>query len=224
LRGLIRPVLIARAFDTDGFRLLQAGIGLLQKSNLLLVASGSVVIGVCGDELIALLSGNKFNGGGLTLLLMYMALASTSQRTVIEMVMQITGQTKALRLTSYLAPIALLCVWIMAYLGLNAAIVIIMLFAALANWLAMSQLVKHSDVFTIDWLGLIRVIGSTAVSIASGLLLKIWLHPVVAAALSLVLFLFFIWLAKPLHPAERVLIEKSLGSRAGRFFQPFTGA
>jgi O-antigen/teichoic acid export membrane protein len=224
LRGLVRPVLIARAFDTGNMNLLQAGLALLQKSNLLLVAAGSVLIGVSGNELVAVLSANKFSDGGLTLLLMYIALASSSQRTVIEMIMQITGQTKTLRLTAYIAPLALFSVWVVADLGLNAAIIIVMVFAAVANWIAMSQLVSYSSAFRIHWRGLFAIIVPAVLSIGGGIALRGVINPAVSAALALALYILLVWLAKPLRNDELNLIERSLGRRAGKLLQGFTGA
>jgi len=191
---------------------------------LLLVAAGSVLIGVSGDELIALLSGDKFVDGGVTLLLMYIGLASVSQRTVIEMAMQITGQTQTLRLTSYLAPIALVCVWFTADLGLNMAIAIVMVFATLANWFAMSRLRKFNRAFIFQWQRLAAIIIPAILGIIAGLAIKETTNPAVAGIAGLAIFGILVWIAKPLRQDELALIQRSIGEKAGKVFQQFTHA
>ena len=95
VRNLIRPILISRTIGQGSTDLLKAGTGLLLKSNMLTVVGGIVVISVCGDQLVLIMSGHKFRGAGLTLLLLYVNMIATSQRGVQEMVMQITGHTRA---------------------------------------------------------------------------------------------------------------------------------
>ena len=73
--------------------LVETTAGLLLKSNLLIVAAGSIVVAVGGDELVAWASAGKFSNAGLVLLLLFLVLAVTAQRSIIEMIMQITGHT-----------------------------------------------------------------------------------------------------------------------------------
>ncbi len=224
LRGLIRPVLIARAYDTGGMTVLQAGTGLLLKCNLLMVATGCILIGVGGDELVAWLSGGKFLNAGLTLLLMFIALAITSQRTVIEMVMQITGHTKILRLTSYIMPLALFGVWIFADQGLNTAVIIIAVAAAISNWLAMFGLINKTKGFRIHWRGLFATIIPAGIGLAVGIVMGDVLNPIAAVILALPTFFLLVRVARPFNQQELALVERSAGHRAGQLMKNFSGS
>ncbi len=222
LRGLIRPVLIARAFSTGGMAIIEAGSGLLLKSNLIIVAAGTVAIAVAGDEFVVWISGGKFTEAGLTLLLMFIALAVTSQRAVIEMVMQITGHTAVLRATSLISPVALLAVWMFADRGLNTAVVIIAFSAALANWIAIAMLTKSTGGFQVDWRGILAIVIPATVVIATTLPLKSLLNPFLTVILAISAFILLIWLTKPYKNEEMAIVERGLGQYAARLIRGFS--
>jgi O-antigen/teichoic acid export membrane protein len=222
LRGLIRPVLVARMAETGGMATLQAGVGLLIKANTLMVAAGGVFIAAGGNALVEWLSGGKFTEAGLTLLLMFIALAITSQRTILEMLMQITGHTEILRATSFISPVSLAAVWLLAGNGLNTAVVVMALAAALANWLAIYGLNRATGNFRPDWRGLSAVLLPAASALLVSLLLRNYLPAPAMILASLSLFGLLVWLTKPFSRAELQLVERSIGSSAGRVFRWFT--
>ncbi|MCP4090217.1 MAG: hypothetical protein GY746_10540 [Gammaproteobacteria bacterium] len=224
LRGLVRPVLVARTQDADGIAILESGSGLLLKSNLIIVAAGTIVIAIAGNETIAWVSGGKFLDAGLTLLLMFIALAVSSQRMVIEMVMQITGHTAALRATSLISPIALLAVWLFADHGLNIAVVIMAFAAALANWIAIAILIKSTGEFKIDWRGQMAVLLPATLIIAASFPLTTTLNPFIIAILSIPIFILLIRITKPFKSSETAIIERSLGQRAARLIKGFSSS
>jgi O-antigen/teichoic acid export membrane protein len=224
LRGLVRPVMVARAFNAEGMSLVQAGTSLLLKTNLLIVAGASVVIAVGGNELIMWISGDKFENAGFTLLLMFVSLGVTSQRTVIEMVMQITGHTATLRITSFIWPLALFGVWLLAPYGLNVAIVIMTLAAAIANWVAMSVLIRSTQGFNVDWKGLAVTLVAAALGIASGLALETeTVYWVAAAAVGLLVYTAILWRGDPYRLPELDVVQRAAGKRAASIMQPFAG-
>jgi len=222
LRGIVRPVLISRMDKPDGINIISAGAGMLFKVNLLIVAAGCIVIAVGGDQLVDLLSGGKFSQAGMTLLMVFLVLASTAQRNVIEMVMQVLGQTLALRNITAIAPLTLLMVWLFAGSGLNVAVVIWLSGSVLANSIAMIVMARLGSGFKMDKRGLAAIIGVSAVSIIAGLLLAGSWGFVYVTAVVMLLFLFSLWLVKPMSPREQMLIERVAGKKAARVVGHFT--
>jgi O-antigen/teichoic acid export membrane protein len=222
LRGLVRPMLLSRAFTPGGMAIVEAGAGLLMKTNLLIVASGCIVIGVGGNELVDILSGGKFPQAGLTLLLMFLVMAITAQISVIEMIMQITGQTKTLRATALIAPLALAAVWAFARFGLNVAVLIIAAGAALSNGIQLYVLVRSPTGFSVDWRGLVGTVVTAALAIIAGILLSDWMNSLFPAiAIALALFVGLLLLARPFTTRELKIVERVAGKWAAGFFRRF---
>ena len=221
LRNLIRPMLISRYLGPGKGELLKASTGLLLKSNMLTVVGGVVVIAVCGDQIVSLMSGHKFQGAGLTLLLIYLNMVATSQRGVQEMVMQITGHTKQLWITSVVYPLALLLIWLLAGHGLNVAVLIVTAGSLLANSLTAGILQHKTDWFRVDWRSI--VVTSVAGLAASllGILLTEVIHPFVAGGIAFVLFIVFLRLGRPFNSPEIHAIERVMGARAVRLLKGF---
>lgn len=221
LRGLIRPVLISRTVGTESTRVLEAGTGLLLKSNLLIVVGGMVVISICGDELVALLSGGKFTGAGATLLLIYLSMAAESQRSVQEMVMQITGHTNALAYTAAFAPLSLGVVWLLADHGLNVAVLIIAAGGLLANGMASTVLRWSTDWFRVDWRGMGVILLPALVAAALGIALSLMKYPLLAGGLGLAIYVLFVRIARPFRLSEISLVERVVGARLVRLVRGF---
>lgn len=221
LRGLIRPVLVSRAFRPGGMQIVEAGAGLLFKSNLLIVAAGCVIIAVGGDALVDWLSGGKFPQAGITLLLIFLTLAVTAQRNVIEMVMQILGHTAALRAISLIAPLALLAIWMFSEAGLNVAVLIIGFATALSNWIAMTVLVRSSAGFNVDWRGLAAIVIPAGIVIVLGMLMTAKFSLITAAGSVIGLFVLLLWITKPVCDQELSLVERVAGEKLAGLFGLF---
>jgi O-antigen/teichoic acid export membrane protein len=221
LRNLIRPVLISRYVGKGGKDVMRAGTGLLLKSNLLVVIAGVVVIAVCGDEIVRILSGGKFVGAGLTLLLLYVNMIATSQRGVQEMVMQITGHTRALWFTSMVKPVALLLVWFFAPHGLNVAVTIVAAGSLLSNALATRVLRRKTDWFRVDWRGTAAILLPGVNAAVLGILLSDRVHPLAAGAIALAVFLVFVRISRPFNAGEVGAVERVMGARATRMLRGF---
>jgi O-antigen/teichoic acid export membrane protein len=221
LKNLIRPVLISRYVGKGNSDLLSAGTGLLLKSNMLAVIGGLVVIAVCGDQIVAIMSGGKFTGAGLTLLLLYVNMIATSQRGVQEMVMQITGHTRALWITSVVAPVALLLIWAFSGYGLNVAVLIMTAGSLIANWLAAGFLQARTDWFRVDWRGMAAIFIPGLAAALLGLLLTGWARPLLAGALAFMLFVMFVRIGRPFNGGEIGAVERVVGQRAVRLLRGF---
>jgi O-antigen/teichoic acid export membrane protein len=221
LRNLIRPMLISRYLGQGKSELMKAGTGLLLKSNMITVIGGLVVIAVCGDQIVSVLSGHKFQGAGLTLLLLYLNMVATSQRGVQEMVMQITGHTKQLWITSAVYPLALLLIWLVAGHGLNAAVLIITAGSIMANSLAAGVLQHQTDWFRVDWRGMTVMLMAGLAASGLGILLIGWIGPFAAGAVTFVLFIAFLRLGRPFNTGEIHVVERVVGTRAVRLLKGF---
>jgi O-antigen/teichoic acid export membrane protein len=221
LRNLIRPMLISRYLGQGKSELMKAGTGLLLKSNMLTVIGGVVVIAVCGDQIIWVMSGHKFQGAGLTLLLLYVNMIATSQRGVQEMVMQITGHTKQLWITSAVYPLALLLIWLLAGHGLNVAVLVVTAGSITANSLAAGVLQHKTDWFRVDFRGMSRMFLAGIAASLLGILMTEWIQPFVAGALAFVLFIAFLRIGRPFSNGEIHAMERVVGPRAMRLLKGF---
>jgi O-antigen/teichoic acid export membrane protein len=221
IRNLIRPVLISRAIGQGRTEMLKSSTWLLLKSNMLAVVAGLVVIAVCGDQLVYIMSGHKFTGAGLTLLLLYVNMIAASQRGVQEMVMQITGHTRALWITTLVSPIALLLVWLYARRGLNVAVLIITAGSMTANWLASWVLQARTDWFRMDWRGMAAIFLPGLAAGGAGMLMALWMNPLYAGALAPLLYLLFLRIGRPFNASEIQVIERAAGMRVARVLRSF---
>lgn len=221
VRNLIRPILISRAIGQGSTELLKAGTGLLLKSNMLTVVGGLMVIAVCGDQIVFIMSGHKFRGAGLTLLLLYVNMIATSQRGVQEMIMQITGHTRALWITTVVSPIALFMVWLFSRHGLNVAVLIVTAGSMTANWLASWVLHARTDWFRVDWRGMAAIFLPGLAAGAVGMALTRWMNPLIAGALTPLFFIAFLRIGRPFNLSEIRTVERAVGKRAAGVLRGF---
>jgi O-antigen/teichoic acid export membrane protein len=221
VRNLIRPILISRAIGQGRTELLKSGTGLLLKSNMLTVVAGLVVIAVCGDQIVFIMSGHKFRGAGLTLLLLYVNMIAASQRGVQEMVMQITGHTRQLWITTVVSPVALFMVWLFSKHGLNIAVLIVTAGSMTANWLASWVLQVRTDWFRVDWRGMAAIFLPGLAAGAVGMALAMWMKPLIAGALAPLIFVLFLRIGKPFNAGEVRTVERAIGKRAAAVLRGF---
>ena len=174
------------------------------------------------------MSGGKFPDAGLTLLLLYVNMVATSQRGVQEMVMQITGHTRALWITSVVSPLALLMVWRLAGYGLNVAVLIITAGSMIANSLAAGVLQVKTDWFRVDWRGMAAIFLPGLVGAALGIILIGWFAPLVAGGLALLLFVMFLRVGRPFNVRRtgggRTRGRQARDARPARLCRPMTTA
>jgi O-antigen/teichoic acid export membrane protein len=221
LRGLVRPMLISRSHANGGIdRRLEHGVGLLFKTNLIMVAGGAVAVLIAGDELVALASGGKFSGAGDALLLMVLVLAFTSQRMIVDMLMQILDLTRVLRVAAMLLPLTLLAVWLCADYGLNAAIAASATGVAVANTFCLWRLRVRTGRFGIDWWGTGSIVLTTLLAGLFGHGVRGLLGPWLAVVAAGALFAGVLIAAKPFAAGELQIVGRVLGNPARRAMQP----
>jgi hypothetical protein len=148
---------------------------------------------------------------------------ATSQRGVQEMVMQITGHTKQLWITSAVYPTALLMIWLLAGHGLNVAVLVVTAGSITANSFAAGVLQHKTDWFRVDFRGMSRIFLAGIAASMLGILMTEWIHPFVAGALAFVLFIAFLRVTRPFSNNEIHAMEKVVGARAVRLLKGFAG-
>jgi hypothetical protein len=160
------------------------------------------------------MSGGKFVGAGLTLLLLYINMIATSQRGVQEMVMQITGHTRALWLTTLVSPLALFLVWLVSGHGLNFAVLVITAGSLVSNSLATGVLQSRTDWFRVDWRGVSAIGIAGAVAAGLGILARGEIPVLLAGVGAFCLFVLFVRIGRPFSAGEIGAVERVVGPRA----------
>lgn len=221
LLGLIRPMLIARLGTEHGLRLVERATGLMIKVNWVVIAGAAMVALFAGDYLVDLASGGAFQDAGTTLLLMIVILAVTSQRRVLEMLLQVVNQTDILRATALFAPATLALAWLMARYGLDAAVLGTACSLGLSNIICVRLLRARTAQFPADWRGASGIFVPALLGAVCGYLLLpyagIWVAIGAAGLLLLALLAAF----KPFRADEIVLADRGIGRLAGRVLSPF---
>ncbi len=149
------------------------------------------------------------------MLLLFLGLATLSQRSVVEMMMQISGQTSALRWTAGFAPLALLGVWQFGYLGLNVAIGIMIIGSMLSNLLAM-LVIRRGSPLSIDFAGLAALLAAGLIGLGVALVVREAGNAPAAAVAALAVFVAAVIFFRPFTTAEADLVGKVGGRRSRR--------
>lgn len=219
LANIIRPMLISKYSKNADISFLNSGLGLMWKSNLLIVVFVVLMLLLTGDELIAVASGNRFTDAGMILSIMFIALTAGMQRQILEMSMQITGRTKEMWLLSFIAPIIPLSVW----LGSNYGLIGVSIGLVFATWLwnvaALSWMSYWEDGIVLDWYGGMRIL-ITAVAVFTVSIFfenfNVWLLIIVMG----VLYLSLLLIARPVNKNEFTIISTVLGIKS-KVLKPF---
>lgn len=222
LRNLLRPMLISRVAGARGMDYVEQGSGLLLKSNLIMVTGAAMVAFIAGERLVELASGGRFVDTGHSLVLIFLVLAVSSTRLIVEMLLQVLDQTRVLRATSLLLPLTLGFVWLAAPYGLNAAIAASALGTALSNTVGMWRLRAVTGRFRMDWWGVGSVVLPAAVAGLLGRALHDLIGPWLAIAVASMVMALLLFAAKPFASMELQMADRGLGNLARRALQPFS--
>lgn len=222
LRGLIRPLMIDRYQKEDGAGWVSSGMNLLIKFNLLIVSAAAIAVLAAGDEMVQLLSGDKFMNAGNTLLVMALALIVSSQQSIMEMVMQVTRQTEILRSTAFLTPIALLLIALGLAPGLEAAVILLAIATGVAIALQMRVLTQNSNVSLLGAAEFTRIAAPALMSATCIFITLNFVGSYLSAACALIVFAAMLLLAKPLSVSETALLDRGFGKKLGKLLRPIT--
>jgi hypothetical protein len=221
LRGLVRPMMISRVGKKNGLQLLDSATALLLKFNLLIIVAGAMLIAFGGDWIVNLASGGRFPNAGDTLLLMVVILGVTSQRLVLEMLMQILNQTHILRATAVLAPLSLALVWLVADYGLNIACLVSASGVAVANIICMTRLRRISGLFRSNWRGNVRIALAASIAAVCGYFIQATVGMWFAMLVASLLLGLLLAAVKPFQLSELQLVDRGIGGFIKRILTPF---
>ncbi len=219
LANIIRPMFVSRRATGDN-TIVAHGLGLMWKSNVLIVICGVALLLVAGDTLVSLASGGRFTSAGMALVILFVGLGASSQGQLINMGMQIHDQARALRTQSLLFLLVPLAAWAGASWGLTSALVGIVLAQWLRNIFAMWWMRRHGAGFSLDWHGVGRQALVALLAAVIGLVVELRFDSWVALAAAAVVLGLGTLVARPLNGEEAVLLQRVLKGKA-RLLQPF---
>lgn len=219
LANIIRPMLISR-YAAGDVNVVNQGMALLWKINLLIIAVCMAVISVAGDPLIAQVSGGRFTDAGMVLLIMLLGLGAISQGQLVGMTMQIFPYTRQLRYFSILFLLTPLAVIVGSDWGLTGVVSGILLNVWLMNSLTLFWLSRQVGRIDLDWPGTFRGLCLAALLAAVGSIIEVEFGPWWALSLVLLAYGLGLMLAKPLNHIDMTLLNRGLRHRA-RYFAFF---
>jgi O-antigen/teichoic acid export membrane protein len=217
LFSVIRPKLMA-SYVEGGMRNLAKQANLAGKLSLFVLMPLILIVALGGNTIVAILSGNKFNEGGLLLLGLLFVLVPFSQRQLIESVAVAVDRAGLCTFASSVALLALpLMLWLLDLgFGLWAPVL-----AMLAGQLAFNSLVFLGLAgmgYRPDWLGVAKLSGITLLAWLAASWIATdeksqslwWIG--FACMVAFASYLFAGWLLKPFTDFER----QSMNAMAGR--------
>ncbi|RZI85836.1 MAG: hypothetical protein EOP38_03560 [Rubrivivax sp.] len=206
LINLVRPALIAARLRGK-VDIVADACGFLFKSNLLIVWPGIGLAVLCGDWLVAQMSGHKFENLGLELAVMLLALASMTQTQMTVIVFQIHRMSAALGRLSAIALSTPLLALAGAQHSLLGALVGLTLATMLRNAVSMWVLQRSLARVTVDVAGILRVLALLVLSGALGALAAYRFGEVAGVALYVALLAPGIALVRPVHEREFAVLQ-----------------
>ncbi|MCB1935410.1 MAG: oligosaccharide flippase family protein [Nitrosomonas sp.] len=219
LASIIRPMLISR-YVAGETGIVNQGMALLWKINILIISAGMAMMVVAGDAFIMLASSGRFADAGLIMLIMLMGLGATSQSQLVVMIMQIYPYARKLKyfgLLSILTPLTVIGGSEWGLLGVASGIV---LSVWLFNGLTLRWLNRQTSRIELDWSGALRGLGLVMLLAVSGWVIGREFGSWWALTFVLLAYMPGLVLVKPLNPFDMALLNRGLQQRA-RFFALF---
>ncbi len=213
LINVIRPMLVSRYTINRDLNLLNHGVNIMWKSNIIIVSVYLLITYIIGDQIIRTLSDGQISGAGQILTLMFFLLFTTSQRQLIEMSLQILGRTKEIRSLSFLLLLMPVFVWIGTGYDLIGVVLSMVAFSWLWNVIMLNKITKWDECIELDWNSLIRIVVGVASIFIIISLTEQYVNSIILVILVLCLYLILIITSKPINRDEYVLLEKILGSK-----------
>ena len=219
LLNIIRPMLISR-YAAGDISMVNQGVALLWKVNLLIIVASIAAVSVAGNSLIVLVSGGRFTDAGMVMLVMLLGLGATSQGQLVGMTMQIFPYTSQLRYFSILFVLMPLATIVGSGWELIGVVSGISLSAWLINNLTLFWLSRQVGRIDLDWPGTLRGLGLAVLLVAGGWVIEREFGPWWALSLVLLAYGSGLMLVKPLNQLDMTLLNRGLHHRA-RFFAFF---
>lgn len=219
LANVIRPMLISRYVNGET-GIVNQGMALLWKINILIIAASMATMVVAGDALIMLASSGRFTDAGMIMLIMLLGLGATSQSQLVVMIMQIYPYARKLKYFALLSLLTPLAVMVGAKWGLPGVASGIVLSAWLFNGLTLRWLNRQANRIELDWSGVLIGLGWVLLLTVSGWVVGREFGSWWALTFVLLAYVPGLVLVKPLNPFDMALLHRGLRHRA-RFFAPF---
>lgn len=219
LLNIIRPMLISR-YAAGDISMVNQGVALLWKVNLLIIVASIAAVSVAGDPLIVLVSGGRFTDAGMIMLVMLLGLGATSQGQLVGMTMQIFPYTSQLRYFSILFVLIPLVAIVGSGWELIGVVSGVSLSAWLINNLTLFWLSHQVGRIDLDWSGTLRGLGLAVLLSAVGWVIEREFGSWWALSLVLLAYGSGLMLVKPLNQLDMTLLNRGLHHRA-RFFAFF---
>ncbi|WP_140625949.1 beta-1,6-N-acetylglucosaminyltransferase [Methylibium rhizosphaerae] len=213
--GLIRPVIVARWARERSFPAIAEVSSQVVLINVLLVGGVLAVLAVAGRESLAVISGGKYAGESLAVLLgLCVVLLLETQRQQIEVLVQTVERYEDLIPSNALVAASVLgAVLLLPALGALAFPVANACGLIAGNRWVVSRLRQRGYDYRHDWRGSMLVGVAGAVSVAGGWLLRMaGVHWAAAALLVALVFTLLAWVM--LGPSLRAFAQ-DLAGRAG---------
>lgn len=213
LANMIRPMLIARLAKGETVVVSQA-IGLMWKSNVLVVLAGIAVTLIGGDVFVRLASGGRFDDAAVVLLLLFVGLGASSQGMLINMAMQIHDRTSALRAQSLLFLLVPAAAWAGGQTGLTGFVIGVVAARWLRNGFALWWMKRNGVSVLLDLGGVMRAVVYIGLAVGPLWFLGGHLNAAEALLVPITLVVLAFLLARPLSMVDEQILVRILQGKA----------
>jgi len=204
--NLIRPMFISQYTISRKLVVINSGLNLMWKSNLIIISVITIGLIAYGDQIVAVISGGRINKGGTILALMFIGLIASSQRQMLEMAMQILKRTKELRILAMVTTVLPITVWYASEHGLFGVSCGLIAGSVIWNCFAYGWMIHWQERIEFDWSGALRICGSTVM--ISMVILYLEQSSIVIFGISILSYVFLLLFMTPFTSSEIGLIEK----------------
>ena len=219
LSNLVRPMLISQRARGDA-RMAGQSIGLMWKSNLLIVMVGVAVSVVAGDSIIKLASGERLTEAGFALLLLMIGLGANCQVALLNMAMQIFDHTRALRAQSFLLLSVPAAAWMGARLGLEGFVAGVVTMYWFRNAVSTWWMQQNGVLVDLDYLGVLRMVSAMLIVLWPVCAIEVYVGPLLGVLLLFSTLVLAGTVAKPFNNGDQRVLERVFAAKS-RILSPF---
>jgi len=218
LFNLIQPKLVASYIDAGGMAGLTRNANLAGKLSLFVLMPLLIFVLLDGDELLSILSGDRFNEAGYYLAGIMMALIPLSQQRLLQTIVVASDKSQIISWGSLLGMLALPLAYglLESGQGLWAIIIAIIVSRIVINVTIIAALVRFTT-YRPDTIGFLKLAASALVAfvLIQQLAMPVhgWSGLLVMAALAGGLFLLTSYFLKPFRVEERARLNRLLNRK-----------
>ncbi|MFK7965138.1 MAG: lipopolysaccharide biosynthesis protein [Burkholderiaceae bacterium] len=216
LQGMIRPILTARYARNHQFADVVVMTNLILKINLALLAGFTVLVFAGGADAILAITGDKFGGEALKLLLlMIFLMALYSWRQVLDIAAHTVEKNGPLIWAHAVLVISVLPgVLALPWLGVYALPASHVLGVIIAAFLLIYRLRIAGFAYQMDWLSILKLAVVLSVTLAIVALARSSVSWPLLLLIGSVVFCVIYWLSKPIDAQEKQALTEIFDKRA----------